>query len=253
MNTRRSAGRETWHRLLEWDRGQPESERLAARLLGQEGYEEIDPSHPLGGRDGGKDIICEKNGQKYVIAVYFPRGYVSLGELKKKFRGDTKKIKASGHKAAILFTNQELKLSEREALIKMCEPLVAEVYHLERISAALDSPKGYGLRLEFLSIEMTKEEQISYFSDRDQILHQICETVSQLAMPKPTLGKIKTVSVQGDSVLAQVAYPFGSKLVECIGCKEVFRATRNPMAAALFVGVLETVACPACGKVQAYR
>lgn len=40
---------ETWHRLREWTSGQTPSERLAAQLLAEEGYSEIDPSHPLGG------------------------------------------------------------------------------------------------------------------------------------------------------------------------------------------------------------
>ena len=30
---RRSDGRETWHRLLEWDKGQAPAERLAAVVL----------------------------------------------------------------------------------------------------------------------------------------------------------------------------------------------------------------------------
>lgn len=51
---RRTDGRETWHRLLEWDKGQTPAERLAAIILNSEGFRNIDPSHPLGGRDGLK-------------------------------------------------------------------------------------------------------------------------------------------------------------------------------------------------------
>ena len=50
---RRAEGRETFYRLLEWDKGQAASERLAALILEQEGFRDIDPSHPLGGKDGG--------------------------------------------------------------------------------------------------------------------------------------------------------------------------------------------------------
>ena len=49
---RRSDGRETWHRLLEWDKGQAPAERLAAVVLFSDGFRNVDPSHPLGGRDG---------------------------------------------------------------------------------------------------------------------------------------------------------------------------------------------------------
>ncbi len=46
---------ETWHRLREWTKGQTPSERLAAQILIHEGLIDLDPSHPLGGKDGGKD------------------------------------------------------------------------------------------------------------------------------------------------------------------------------------------------------
>lgn len=44
---------ETWHRLRDWTYGSAPSERLAAQILHHEGFEAIDPSHPLGGKDGG--------------------------------------------------------------------------------------------------------------------------------------------------------------------------------------------------------
>ena len=71
---RRTEGREAWHRLLEWDKGQAPSERLAALLLSNEGFKNVDPSHPLGGRDGLKDMMLSYNGSKWIGAVYFPRG-----------------------------------------------------------------------------------------------------------------------------------------------------------------------------------
>ena len=46
---------ETWHRLREWTNGQGPSERLSAQLLLSQGFTDLDPSHPLGGKDGGKD------------------------------------------------------------------------------------------------------------------------------------------------------------------------------------------------------
>jgi hypothetical protein len=61
---------ETWHRLLVWTNGQGPSERLAHQVLLQDGYADLDPSHPLGGPDGGKDAICTKGGKKWVLAVY---------------------------------------------------------------------------------------------------------------------------------------------------------------------------------------
>jgi hypothetical protein len=62
---------ETWHRLREWTNGQPRSERLAAQILISEGFQWLDPSHPLGGPDGGKDAICSYDENEWVMAVYF--------------------------------------------------------------------------------------------------------------------------------------------------------------------------------------
>ena len=44
---RMSEGRETFNRLLNWDRGQAPSERLAAIILSKEGFNGVDPSHPF--------------------------------------------------------------------------------------------------------------------------------------------------------------------------------------------------------------
>ncbi|WP_032405577.1 hypothetical protein [Rhodococcoides fascians] len=79
---------ETWFRLREWTQGQTPSERLAAQVVHAEGYEGIDPSHPLGGKDGGKDAVATKDGKSWVMGVYFPRGQQSLGTIKKKITDD---------------------------------------------------------------------------------------------------------------------------------------------------------------------
>lgn len=75
---RRNDGRETWHRLLEWDKGQAPAERLAAVVLlsDGDGFRNVDPSHPLGGRDGLKDLILANNGTKWIGAVYFRKGQI---------------------------------------------------------------------------------------------------------------------------------------------------------------------------------
>jgi hypothetical protein len=79
---------ETWHRLREWTQGQTPSERLGAQILINEGFADVDPSHPLGGKDGGKDAIAKKNGKRFAMAVYFPRGQQQLGKITEKFEGD---------------------------------------------------------------------------------------------------------------------------------------------------------------------
>lgn len=252
MTTRRPGGRETWHRLREWDRVQAESERLAARLLAGQGYEAIDPSHPLGGPDGGKDIVCKRGSQTFVVAVYFPRGQVEFNKILDKFQGDMAKVQGAGESGLVFFTNQELTLSERARLEDVCPAPAVDIYHLERIASCLDSPSGYGLRLEFLSIDMTREEQVSFFNERDQVLYEIRDKIKELTQSKKLAAEIKTVQVEQEDLFSLTSSLFGTRLVECKNCQEVFRAGRASSNFFLH-GALETVTCPACGKVQAFR
>lgn len=161
---RRMEGRETYHRLLEWDKGQAASERLAALILSSEGFDGIDPSHPLGGKDGGKDIVCYFNHTRWIGAVYFPRGQQTFSVIKNKFISDLAGVQKNGAIGIAFITNQEITLSQRKELELYDDSVDVRIYHLERISDILNNPKMYGIRLDFLDIEMTKEEQLSYFA-----------------------------------------------------------------------------------------
>ena len=57
------------------------------------------------------------------------------------------------------------------------------IYHGERVCSILDSPKGYGIRLEYLGIELTKEEQISFLNahiDLKENFEEIKKTLAQI-------------------------------------------------------------------------
>lgn len=82
--TRMDSISETRFKLRNWDKGQAESEGLAAIVLAHSGYEQIDPIHPLGGPDGGKDIVCYLNGRKWIGAIYFPSNEQSYTDIKKQ-------------------------------------------------------------------------------------------------------------------------------------------------------------------------
>lgn len=144
---------ETWHRLREWTYGQTPSERLAALVLDHEGFKSIDPSHPLGGPDGTKDARCEKNGVKFVMAVYFPRGQQAFKKIQTKFTDDLKGVAKNSADALVFVTNQELTLSQREALTKSAAPTPVTLYHLESVATVLDRPIMAGVRRQFLSID----------------------------------------------------------------------------------------------------
>jgi hypothetical protein len=144
---------ETWHRLREWTKGQTPSERLAAQILIHQGFADLDPSHPLGGKDGGKDAIATKEGKRFAMAVYFPRGQQAFNAIKTKFEVDLGGAKRNSADGIAFVTNQELTLGERKDIKTLAASTVVELYHLERITTILDSPGMAKVRAQFLDIE----------------------------------------------------------------------------------------------------
>ncbi|RQO45910.1 hypothetical protein DBV08_18790 [Rhodococcus sp. KBW08] len=145
---------ETWHRLLAWTAGQTPSERLAALVLDEEGYKSIDPAHPLGGRDGGADALLQREGQPWVMAVYFPRGQQTITEIAEKLASDVEKAKkkSSALIGVAFVTNQELRLAERKTLREMGGEVEIDLVHLERMTTILDRPRMAVVREQFLGI-----------------------------------------------------------------------------------------------------
>lgn len=145
---------ETFHRLLGWTNGQGPSERLAAQVLAFDGFEEIDPSHPLGGRDGGKDALVKRKGKQWIMAVYFPRNQKSFEEIKKKFLHDLDGLKRNNVERMVFVTNQELKVAERQELHEAAKATEVALYHLEKVVAILDNPVMHPVRKQFLAIDL---------------------------------------------------------------------------------------------------
>jgi len=162
MAIRRKRGDETWNKLLNWTEAQKASERLAGLILHAEGFNSVDPSHPLRGKDGLKDIICFRDGIHWAAASYFPNGQKLFKDILKKFLDDAKTLKVNNTQGFVFITNQYLRLNERKKLSKVTHANNVEILHLERIVHILNKPENYGTRLDFLDIEMTKEEQLSY-------------------------------------------------------------------------------------------
>lgn len=144
---------ETWHRLLAWTNGPAPSERLSAQVLLHEGFHGLDPSHPLGGKDGGKDAVCYKEGLKWIMACYFPRGEQSFTTIRTKFLDDFKGVAKNEAEAFAFVTNQDLRLGEREKLTEAASSKRVDIFHLERIATILDKPQMWQVRRQFLKIE----------------------------------------------------------------------------------------------------
>lgn len=172
---------ETWQRLLGWTHGQAPSERLSAQILAHENYQDIDPSHPLGGKDGGRDAMCVKDGKSYVMAVYFPRGQQSFATIESKFAEDLDKAEKHGPAGFVFATNQELRLGERKTLRGLGEEkeIIVDLFHLERITGVLDRPPMSQVRKQYLDIDpgpMPIDVELEiigaarHLSDTDEIL-----------------------------------------------------------------------------------
>ncbi len=143
---------ETQFRLLEWTQGQAPSERMAAQILDAEGYKDIDPSHPLGGKDGGRDGQCTKDGEPWTWAVHFPRGQQDLGTIASKLRGDVEAARKHSPKGVAFVTNQEIRLAERKTLRSLGGDLEIDLFHLERVATILDRPRMAPVRQQYLRI-----------------------------------------------------------------------------------------------------
>lgn len=151
---------ETWHRLLEWTNGSPAAERLAGVVLSHEEYCDFDPVHPLGGPDGRSDATAFRDGRKWSVAVYFPRGPQSFGTTRAKFSHDLPGVAASGATGMVFFTNQEVTRTQREELRYAGGDIVVEVYHLERLTTILDQPAMHAVREQFLGIDTAARETL---------------------------------------------------------------------------------------------
>jgi hypothetical protein len=177
---RQYSGDETSKSLSDWTKDPKSAERLAGSILQIDNYINIDPSHPLGGPDGLKDILCTKGNIEFVVAVYFPRTKQTFASILKKAKADFKGVKKNNVDGFIFFTNQHLTNTQKSKLIQELGNKNIELFHLERIVTLLNSPVGYGIRLEFLNIELSKTEQLSYFATRDKGVQVILKRVSDL-------------------------------------------------------------------------
>lgn len=147
---------ETWHRLRDWTAGSAQAERLAGQILHAEGFTDVDPSHPLGGKDGLKDAVANRESKRWVAAAYFPVGQKTFSKTKKKFIADHVGVAANDAEAFTFVTNQSLTLGQRLELDDAVEGDV-EIYHLERIVGILDRPGNALIRKQFLGIDLGAE------------------------------------------------------------------------------------------------
>lgn len=143
---------ETWWRLRDWQGGQAEEERMSAQVIAAEGYDSLDPSHPLGGPDGGRDARCKKDGRPWIMAVYFSRGERTFKQIETKLVSDIESARKHSPHGVVFVTNQELRLSERAELESRGGDMEVDIFHLERVAHVLDKPRMASIRQQYLGI-----------------------------------------------------------------------------------------------------
>lgn len=198
--------------LWDWRDGQTRAERLAADLLQVEGFRDVDPQCPLGGPDDRKDILCCRDAKRWLAAVYFPPTRQDFGAVKAKFESDLEGVTRHQRDGFVFFTNQRLSPGERTDLAVIAGTHAVEIYHQERIRTVLDSPRGYGLRLEYLRIPMSEEEQHALWSAmKDDITTRLTRQEATLldlsrkmdAMMARTMQIASDLRVQPSSLAAE--------------------------------------------------
>lgn len=100
--------------------------------------------------------MTRKDDQRWLMAVYFPRGQKTFSDIKRKLLDDLSGVASNDADALAFVTNQELTLGQREDLKKAAKPVPVELYHLERITTVLDKPEMAGVRKQFLGIDFSE-------------------------------------------------------------------------------------------------
>lgn len=193
---------ETWHRLLNWTNDQGPAERLAAQVLLADGFAGLDPSHPLGGKDRGADALAERDGLRWTMAAYFPRGQQSPKTITDKFTGDFEGVAAHHADGMAFVTNQELRLADRRNLAAAVDG-PTRIYHLERLVALLDQPQMYGVRKQFLGIKLPV---LGELDAGERLAELVCASVARCAACWIAIG-LRTDEAQALAVDPAIGAP----------------------------------------------
>ena len=201
-----ATNRDTWLRLLHWDKGQTESERLAADILEIEGFRSIDPAHPLGGPDGLKDMVLRKDGRRWIAAAYFPHGQKTFAEMQRKFIDDFKGVAANNAEGFAFVTNQELTLGERAALEDHAGNTPCEIYHLERLRGILDSLRGVRTRERYLDIPASHADVLAAVGQLEQLSQIVAATAATALTVELRRRVTLDLSVTDEYTFAELAH-----------------------------------------------
>ena len=107
----------------------------------------------------------------------------------------------------VFVTNQSLTPLQRKALTSLGQAAgkEADILHLQQLTNLLDSPPGYGVRIQYLQISMTIEEQLSWSVESDS------QTAKQLAAHTRELlalrASVDRIGVGQSDIIRTLGFP----------------------------------------------
>jgi len=165
----------TDERLRNWlDSNQLDRERLALAVIKTDKrFKDVQPRHPRGGPDGGRDIQAIYEGKEVFIAVGFLNSANDSDKDRKKtirkFKSDLKraKEKCKDLQNFIFITNVNLTITQKQKAIEHARDkdiYLCDIYDRERLRIILDSPDGFAIRYQYLRISLSEAEQAAFFT-----------------------------------------------------------------------------------------
>ncbi|NTF17625.1 hypothetical protein G6L37_04380 [Agrobacterium rubi] len=150
-------------------------EMLCGAILNVEPeFAEIQPIKPDGGKDGKRDIRCKYRGVPCIGAASFVKhandDNTQRKQVIKKINEDMKgaRVKHPDVRALACFTNMTFTIAQNNKLEADARKLGFEhfiCFDRNRLTQVLCSPRGMHIRHQYLRINMTDEEQISFFGN----------------------------------------------------------------------------------------
>ena len=196
---------------------QADQERLVAELLPELGpYRDCRLRRPQGGPDGGCDVLAElTNGTGgVVVAVGFKNDAGPAASdrawVEKKFRSDlSRALRFKARAVGFVFvTNVDFTPDKKEDLRAEANQKGfqhAELIDREHLRLALDRPEGFFVRLRYLDIPMTTEEQFRMLAAVGTGIERLTARVQAVE------SEVQDVSAQRalDSPIKTLGWAFG--------------------------------------------
>jgi hypothetical protein len=175
-------------RLRSWlDANQRDREQMCRAVLALDAhYSDVRPRHPAGGPDGGRDIEAVFDGDRVAYgAVGFLNGANDSEEHKKRIRAKfscdlSSAVAAKPDLEVFAFlTNLHFTMGEQSEMKKEARSVGIEhcdILDRERLRIELDSPGGFFIRFQHLSIPLSEAEQASFLARYGDRIQEVVST-----------------------------------------------------------------------------